>query len=266
MTKTTTHSAPQAPRSNSTISTVAAILRCFTVDEPECGVTEIAEAVGLHKSSVSRTLRTLEAERMVAQNPETKKYRLNWGLLSIVGPLLSHLDLRSLAYPTMKELAEQTRETVSLCVFDGVEAIVVEQVQGTEMIRHVTPIGTRYLSLAHATVRVFHAWGGGESGLKVEGVDEVQPAVLGWSKESYDQHCAEIRERLYAVNNRDSNADEVGIASPIFDHRGGIVGALLLAAPAFRTSEERIDTLCPAVREAAETVGRSMGFTPENFR
>lgn len=72
MTKTTTPSAPQVPRSNSTISTVAAILRCFTVDEPECGVTEIAEAVGLHKSSVSRTLRTLEAERMVAQNPATK--------------------------------------------------------------------------------------------------------------------------------------------------------------------------------------------------
>ena len=43
----------------------------------------------------------------------------------------------------MKELAEQTRETVSLCVFDGVEAIVVEHVQGAEMIRHVTPIGTR---------------------------------------------------------------------------------------------------------------------------
>ena len=63
--------------------------------------------------------------------------------MSIVGPLLSHLDLRSLAYPIMKELAEQTRETVSLCVFDGVEAIVVEHVQGAEMIRHVTPIGTR---------------------------------------------------------------------------------------------------------------------------
>lgn len=266
MTKETTNRAPQAPRSNSTISTVAAILRCFTVNEPECGVTDIADAVGLHKSSVSRTLRTLEAERMVSQNPETKKYRLSWGLLSIVGPLLSHLDLRSLAYPIMKDLVADTGETVSLCVFDGVEAIVVEQVQGTQMIRHVTPIGTRYLSLEHATVRVFHAWHGGETGLKIKGVREARPETIGWDRGTYEQALAETRERLVAVNDRDSNDDEIGIASPIFDHRGGIVGALLLAAPAFRTPRERIDVLAPAVRAAAEKVGRVMGFTPENFR
>ena len=265
MTKATTNTAPQAPRSNSTISTVAAILRCFTVDEPECGVTEISEAVGLHKSSVSRTLRTLEAERMVSQNPETKRYRLSWGLLSIVGPLLSHLDLRSLAYPIMKDLVAHTRETVSLCVFDGVEAIVVEQVQGTEMIRHVTPIGTRYLSLEHATVRVFHAWRGGEAGHKTAGVREAQPEAAGWDREQYEKRLEDIRQGQVAVNNRDSNDDEIGIASPIFDHRGGIVGALLLAAPAFRTPNARLDSLCPAVREAAEKIGRSMGFTPENF-
>ena len=44
------------------------------------------------------------------------------------------------------------------------------------------------------------------------------------------------------------------------------MGALLLAAPAFRTSEERIDTLCPAVREAAERVGRSMGFSVDRLQ
>ena len=52
-------------RGASAIVNVLRILRCFTVEEPSQGVTEIAEKVGLHKSSVSRVLATLEQEQVV---------------------------------------------------------------------------------------------------------------------------------------------------------------------------------------------------------
>ena len=52
-------------RGPSAITNAIAILRCFTVDEPSLGVTEIAARIGVHKSTVSRVLANLEAEDLV---------------------------------------------------------------------------------------------------------------------------------------------------------------------------------------------------------
>lgn len=83
------------PKGASVIVTVIQVLRCFTVDQPLQGVTEIAGRVGLHKSSVSRILATLEKEQVVERDDQSRKYRLGLGLLSIAGPLLVWRALNS---------------------------------------------------------------------------------------------------------------------------------------------------------------------------
>ena len=50
------------------IERAVAILNVFSVDEPELGVTEIAERVGLHKSTVHRFMVNLDAAGLVERN------------------------------------------------------------------------------------------------------------------------------------------------------------------------------------------------------
>lgn len=77
-------------RGQSVILTVIEVLRCFTVEQPLQGVTE----VGLRKSSVSRLLATREQEDIVERDETSRKFRLGLGLISVAGPLLANLDVR----------------------------------------------------------------------------------------------------------------------------------------------------------------------------
>src|SRR5699024_5030904 len=104
------------------------VLRCFSTDEPLVGVTEIAQQVCLHKSSVSRLLATLESEGWVEQDPSTRKYQLGLGLIAIAGPLLANLNVRQVAHPYLRQLAADSRETTVLAVWEDSAAVTVEQI------------------------------------------------------------------------------------------------------------------------------------------
>lgn len=75
------------------------VLRTFSVTEPLQGVTEIAAKVGLHKSTVSRILSSLEQLELAERDTASRRYRLGLGVIALAGPLLADLDVRRAAYP-----------------------------------------------------------------------------------------------------------------------------------------------------------------------
>ena len=144
-------------KGTSVIVNAIAVLRTFTADEPLLGVTEIANRVGLHKSTVSRILATFEQEHLVERDPETRRFRLGLGLIAVAGPLLAELEERRVAYPVLRELTEQTGETSALMVWNGDESMCVEQIASHHQIKHTTPLGARYSDAMSASVQVFLA-------------------------------------------------------------------------------------------------------------
>ncbi|OGO66615.1 MAG: hypothetical protein A2030_11965 [Chloroflexi bacterium RBG_19FT_COMBO_50_10] len=75
------------------------VLLCFTPETPELTMTQIAEQVGIHKSTTHRLLATLEKQRFVQRDPDTGIYRLGIRLLQMAYLTLEHIDLRRLAAP-----------------------------------------------------------------------------------------------------------------------------------------------------------------------
>jgi IclR family KDG regulon transcriptional repressor len=57
------------------------VLLCFTKQTPELTMTQIAEQVGIHKSTAQRLLATLENKRFIQRDPNTGVYRLDIRLL-----------------------------------------------------------------------------------------------------------------------------------------------------------------------------------------
>lgn len=255
---------PAEPRGASVIITVIQVLRCFTVDQPLQGVTEIAGKVGLHKSSISRILATLETEQLVERDDQSRKYRLGLGLLSIAGPLLADLDVRRIALPVLRELARSSGETAALVVWSGHQAVTVEQVPSPQQIKHTNPLGTRYQTAADASVQVFLT-------------DLPSEEVAGWltatrshlggtSDGELDALIAELgamAARGYAVNHGVTSPDEVGVAAPVRDHRGEVVAAILIAAPAYRVPLDSVGELGQQAVEAAAEVSQQLGSTAD---
>jgi DNA-binding IclR family transcriptional regulator len=237
-----------------------AVLRAFTVDEPLLGVSEIATRVGLHKSTVSRILATLEQELLVERDPSTRRFRLGLGIIAMAGPLLADLDVRRVAYPVLHDLSRRTGETAALMLWDGGEAVCVEQVPSSHQVKHTTPLGTRYHDAASSSVQVFLAQADPFEvrSLLMKGAIDL-PGLTEATLAAYTVRLAEVRERGYAVNYGETSLEEVGVAAAVRDHRGEPVAAVLLSAPRFRVSADQLGVLVEATAGAAAAVSSRLG-------
>ena len=250
-------------KGTSVIVNAIAVLRTFTADEPLLGVTEIANRVGLHKSTVSRILATFEQERLVERDPETRRFRLGLGLIAVAGPLLAELEERRVAYPVLRELTEQTGETSALMVWNGAESMCVEQIASHHQIKHTTPLGARYQDAMSASVQVFLA---AEPAERVKALLRsgtiTYPGLDDSTLDGYQIKLDDVSRRGWAINYGESSIDEVGVAAPVFDHRGDIVASVLIPAPRFRVSRDRLQGLGEACAAAADQVTTRLGGRP----
>jgi DNA-binding IclR family transcriptional regulator len=239
-----------------------AVLEAFSVQKPVLGVTEVAQRVGLHKSTVSRILGGLTEAGYVQRDEETGRYRLGLGLLALSGPLLADLDVRRAAVPHLEQLTESTQETSAISVWNGHEAIVVEQVASPYQVKHTATIGTRYNKFESSSVRVFLA--------------ELAPAVVTELIESgrilrtagdglpldHTGHLQEVARQAFAVNDGLTAEEEFGVSAPVRDYRGKVVGCITASAPRARVHKHATgDALVQAVQHAASEVSVRLGWS-----
>ncbi|MFJ4264749.1 IclR family transcriptional regulator [Paenarthrobacter nicotinovorans] len=247
-------------KSTSVIVNAIAVLRSFSADEPLLGVTEIAGRIGLHKSTVSRILATLEQEGLVERDVDSRRFRLGLGMIAMSGPLLAELDERRVAYPVLQELTERTGETSALMVWNGVESMCVEQIPSRHQVKHLAPLGARYKEALSSSVQVFLA---AEDPERVRhllrGGSITLPGLDDDSVETYLDRLKESAARGWAVNFGETSIEEVGVASPVYDHRGSIVASVLIPAPKFRVSQEVLAGLGEACAAAAAKVTTRLG-------
>lgn len=138
-----------------TLENSVAILKLFkhidlTQEQPGLTFTDIAEALSLPKSTVSRLLSTMENEGLLERDPQSRCFRLGRMLLSLTSRYLS-TPLVDCASPMMVRLAAETSCTGYISVLDGREIMVMRLFQGRMFIQLVTPPGSR-MPAAHTSV------------------------------------------------------------------------------------------------------------------
>jgi DNA-binding transcriptional ArsR family regulator len=116
------------------VDRAAALLLALGESHGEAGVTELARRLGLHKSTASRLLATLEKRGLVEQDEESGRYRLGLIVLRLAETAERTLDLRALAMPELDRLARATRETTGLGVAHGDRLLTVAQADGPNLV------------------------------------------------------------------------------------------------------------------------------------
>ncbi len=104
----------------------AAILRALR-DEPN-GLTlsQIADRVGLARSTVYRLVAALEQERFVVAASTSRGFRLGPGLAGLMTP--GTRDLTSFVHPYLADLSAELNETVDLAVRDQDHVLIIDRV------------------------------------------------------------------------------------------------------------------------------------------
>jgi DNA-binding IclR family transcriptional regulator len=243
------------------VDRAAALLLALGECQGAAGVTELARRLGLHKSTASRLLATLEKRGLVEQDEETGKYRLGLIVIRLAERAERTLDLRGLAMPELQRLARLTRETTGLGILDGADRVLtVAQADGPNLIAvgdwtdRSTPLhcvaSGKVLLATVAEREVGRIVRTGLVAYTDRTITELEPLLA---------ELARIRRRGYAVALGEFERGLNAVAAPVHDARGQVIAAVDIWGPEFRLTSKRMPELALQVREAAAAISLRLG-------
>ena len=217
------------------VDRAAALLLALGESQGEAGVTELARRLGLHKSTASRLLATLQKRGLVEQDDETGKYRLGLVVIRLAERAERTLDLRGIALPELERLARLTHETTGLGILDGDTMLAVAQVDGPNLIAvgdwtgRATPLhcvaSGKVLLSSLAEREVLRIVRRGLVSYTERTIVELEPLL---------EELARIRRRGYATAIGEYELGLNAVAAPVHDARGNVIAAVDIWGPAFR--------------------------------
>lgn len=243
------------------IERACAILSAFSTEQPELGVTELAEALDLHKSTVHRFLVNLERAGMVERLPRSGRYRLGLRLFELGSLVIQQMNLWDEALPFLEALVRDSGETGHLAVLDGGEAIYVERVETRRALRIPSAMGRGYPVHATSLGKALLAQQTEERTKEII----AEKGLAAFTKNTITDPAAlfaeldRVREQGFAIDDEEYDEGLRCIGSPIMDHTGHVVAALGIGGPVTRVTPERVPELAALVRAAAKGLSRRLG-------
>jgi IclR family acetate operon transcriptional repressor len=247
-----------------------AILKSFSLAQPERGVGELSRELGLHKSTVSRLMATLERGGLLDRDPHSQRYRLGIDILVLAAQVAGFLDIQEVARPFLKALSVEFRESVNLVILDvpspgsGQSAQVVNLEQFVPPARQVKDIGRvgRRMS-CHATAAGKVLLASLPPDLLLEALPtplrSFTPATIT-ERGRFLEELALVRQQGYGLAREELEEGLNAVAAPIYDHSGQVVAAVGAAGPAYRVTPEMLPHLSDRLVQVAGEISQLLGY------
>ncbi|MDR3589873.1 MAG: IclR family transcriptional regulator [Negativicutes bacterium] len=240
------------------------ILLLLQREGKEMGVTQMSAVLGMYKSTVHRTLTTLENKGFVQQNPDNGKYWLGIRLYSLGMLIRERLPLRNIAYPHAKSLSEKFDEVVHMSILDKnarsyPQHIIIDKIQGRQQILSLTPpVGSGAPCHSSAVGKCLLAFSPRPDVEKFVG--SPLPVFTDKTFGSWDallQELDNIKRRGFAVDDEELEIGLTCVAGPILGRDAEIVAALSLSGPTSRI-RARFDEIVQEVMRTAGMISASL--------
>ena len=222
---------------------------------------EVSGELEAPKSSLLPLLRALTARQYLEQT-RTGEYRLGPKVRELGDGSGARRELPEVARPALVDLMRRTEETVFLAALatDRTAVVYVEKVESEHIIRYAAGVGDRRPLHATSTGKAILAF------LPAAECDQIVRAItLSPHTERTVTTLAALRASLDDVRRTgvSVSVDEVvrgatGVAAPIFDRAGRVVGACAVGAPTDRV-RSRLRQLASEVKATAAAVSTLLG-------
>jgi len=224
---------------------------------------ELADSIGIHKTSVYRYLNTLLQAGYIKTNGDGR-YHLGNKILELSSQLLRRMPLRETAHPFLIELSDDTQMTIHLCVLDRQDVIYIDKIESHRTLPIMSRIGSR--APAYCT-------GVGKALLSGLPTDQVVSLLREVTLERRTpntttdpiQLLEEIKltaVRGYVIDNGEHEEGIKCFAAPVRGYGGDVVGAISITGlqREFDDSEISRKTIATIV-ETAMKISLALGYT-----
>lgn len=234
------------------------ILMLLYYEQKELGVTEIAKSLGLHKSTVHRTLSTLENKGFVQQNLENGKYWLGMKIYALGMLVGEKMPLKHIIRPYAKELFERFHEVVNVSVLDKTSqnyprTILILKEESPDQILRVNPIvgsssGSHYSAvgkclLAFSPEKVLDKFKTKELPIYTKNT------ISNW--DDLLKELEDVRIKGYAIDNEELEIGLTCVAAPILDKENNVIAAISISGPTSRIRSDKFEAIVSEVKTIA---------------
>lgn len=226
----------------------------------EMGVTELSKLLGVQKSATHNLLQTLLARGFVAQT-DNGRYTLGLRLMRLGAACAERLDVRRIAHPYLRELANETNQIALFGLRTGNEILIVDKAE---------PPSSFFMIPKFDFSSTFHCSAIGKVLLAYSPEDFVQRVVDGGlakhtpytivEEEPLQQELAKVRDAGFAVACNETVDGVTCLSAPIFDGSGQIMGAFSISSSSATLENETYDSLVRVLKEKTLAVSRALGY------
>ncbi len=262
------------PRFSQSLERGLAILGCFTPTRPVLGIADLADELGMSRSTTHRYVITLARLGYLEQGAR-RKYNLALRVTDLGISAMSATGLPEHAHFYLEELCARTGFTVSVAVLDGPEILIVDRLRGARRGQRLIDLD---LDLATGSRLPVYCTAAGKlllanlpDQLQREWLADLQltkraPNTIR-SKTALRQELLKVREESLAVAEEELAPHLYAIAAPIRSSTGEVIASTAMTAHSSMISmEELIDALGPHLISTADRISARLGYRRDDER
>ncbi len=245
----------------SSVTSALQLLKVFSTEQAELGISLLAKELGVAKSTAHRLAVTLAAEGFLEQNQENGRYRLGLALFELGTLVRRRMNVSTLALPLLGALRDSTQEAVHLAMLAKTDIVYLYNLESSQAVGTRSYLGMRKPAFCTSEGRVLLAFGAPEQTvavLKENLVPRTSNTVT--DPKALMRLLEEVRHSGYAQDDEESEVGMRGLAAPVRDASGRVVAAVGLSGPMQRLTKKELRRLMPQVVSTAEAISARMGY------
>jgi IclR family acetate operon transcriptional repressor len=222
------------------VRTALRVLEAVAAHE-SVGVSQLASALGVPKTTIQRMLYTLkDAGWIIEAGGDMTRWSLTSRMFRLAHQAADNQDIRRRVLPMMHQARARTLETVHLAVQEGDSVVVIERLESPKPVRTNVALGTAAPLVASANGKaILSTWPEHEvRALVAHGIEPYTPRSVT-DPETLLSQVREARQRGFAVNHAEWREDVAAVAVPIVEHGERARAGISVSTPAHRMSPER---------------------------
>lgn len=237
------------------------ILREFSQNEPELGISQLSRRLGMAKSTVSRLVQILCDENMVVQNAETRKYHLSLAAFEIGSVVYHEMELCQIALPLLKKMLSGIQAAIQMVTYDKGGIVYLLKLPDHRDGKILNVMGKRVPAHCTASGKVMLAF-----------QDEREKnRVLSSELKAYTRKtitCPDklrdelrtIRQKGYAVSHDEFSQGMSSVAVPVFNDFDEIIAAICILRPTGQITDANIPFLLREMRMYSRLITEQLGM------
>ena len=232
-------------------------------DQPNLGVTELANIFSLPKSSVHNILKTLENERLIERNGLNGKYHLGIKLVELGNQAQVNLDIYKLSAPFLYGLNQKFDETVHLTILDNDEVLYIDCIESKKRLRTYSVLGVRaplYCTAVGKIILAFMDDSKIRRIIKEKGLKQYTAQTISSEKRLFEE-IEKIRILGYAIDRMEHEDHIQCIGAPIRNARGEVFASMSISGPAERLTEKKLVEMSKFLIDVTDSISRKFGYS-----